>query len=172
LCLLLLCGLLLSSFVPAPESAGHATHRGSRGSSFPRIPPNCTADDAKCSPARCALKNVRLRGSIWLGIKSVGVARVGYARVETGLLNRPSVAFVAILVLLRLTLILLGYMNISSLCAEAVAGTKRTKTKNKICDCMPTAAVRNFHTVRVISYSCLNSGSDLIAIAASEHTLK
>src|SRR5215470_14518269 len=105
--LLLLCILVLSALVHSTESACHASHSGAGSSSFTGVSPDSTADGAQRSTAGCTLHNVALRGLIRLRIERTGVAWVGNAWIESGLSDSPSMAFVTILILLRLTLILL-----------------------------------------------------------------
>jgi hypothetical protein len=95
---------LLSSFVAATESASEATHGGAGCGAFTRVASYSAANRAeRCATTR-AFDNVTLRRLVRLGLVRTRSRSRRFTRIESGLFDCPRMAFIAIFVLLSLTL--------------------------------------------------------------------
>jgi hypothetical protein len=94
---------LVEAFVTSAESTGHPTHRGARGSSFARIAGYRAANRSERRASSGAFQYMGLRWLICLRCLAIPCC-LRLARIESGLLNCPCVALIAIFILLSLAL--------------------------------------------------------------------
>ena len=95
---------LLSSFVDATESARDATHGSAGRGALTCIPSNRATNRAERRATSRTFDNVGLRGLVRFGLIGTRGGGRRSAGIESGLLDRPGMALIAILVLQRLTL--------------------------------------------------------------------
>jgi hypothetical protein len=91
------------SFVATAKAANKSTHRRSRSSSLAGVTGYSAANCTQRGAATRAAQNMRLRRSVRL-LSGLGVRGLWLARIKPSLLHRPRMAFISVLVLLRLAL--------------------------------------------------------------------